>query len=148
MAVKPIPEGYHSITPYLLVPDTGAQLDFIVNALGGSEVFSMHMPDGTLMHAETQLGDSKVMLGLSMGEHQPLTAMLYFYVPDVDAVYKQALGAGGESIQEPKDQFYGDRTAAVQDPNGNQWYLATHVEDVSKEEMDKRAKEAMGQAGA
>jgi uncharacterized glyoxalase superfamily protein PhnB len=147
MAVKPIPDGYHTVTPYLVVADTQAQLEFIVNALGGTEVSAMRLPDGTPMHAETQLGDSKVMLGMSAPEFPPLPAMLYVYVADVDRAYQQAVGAGGESLQEPQDQFYGDRTAAVKDPNGNKWYLATHVEDVSEEEMEQRGAKAMQQAG-
>jgi len=147
MPVKPIPDGFHTVTPYLLVPDTQAQLEFIIHALGGSEVYAMRTPDGTLMHAEVQLGSSKVMMGQATGEYPPMPTMLYLYVADVDAAYQQAVGAGGESLQEPKDEFYGDRTAAVEDVNGNKWYLATHVENVSEEEMEKRAAKAMQQAG-
>ena len=146
MAVKPIPDGYHTVTPYLIVADTTAQLDFIVNALGGSEVYAMRTPDGTPMHAEAQLGDSKIMLGMAGGEaYPPLPAMLYVYVADVDAAYTRAMKAGAESVQAPTDMFYGDRTATVKDPNGNKWSLATHIEDLSEAELGKRAAEAMAQ---
>lgn len=147
MAVKPIPDGYHTVTPYLIVPDTRAQLAFIVNALGGRENYAMRLPDGTPMHAEAQLGGSKVMLGMAAGEVPPMPAMLYVYIEDVDSAYQRAVAAGGQSLQEPQNQFYGDRTAAVKDPNGNHWYLATHVEDLSEQEMQARAEAAMQQAG-
>ena len=114
----------------------------------------MRTPDGKIMHAEAQIGDSKVMLGQSGGEHQPMPCMLYVYVRSVDTSYKRAVrwlkknskNAGGP-LQEPKNEFYGDRTGAVRDPNGNIWYLATHVEDVSEEELAKRSAEAMKQGG-
>jgi uncharacterized glyoxalase superfamily protein PhnB len=110
----------------------------------------MRTPDGKIMHAEAQIGDSKVMLGQAHGENQPMPCMLYLYVRAVDTSYKRAVRwlkknskTAGGSVQEPKDEFYGDRVGAVRDPNGNLWYLATHVEDVSEEELGRRAQEAM-----
>jgi uncharacterized glyoxalase superfamily protein PhnB len=147
MAVKPIPDGWHVVTPYLLVPDTQAQIEFIVDGLGGREIMAMRTPDGAPMHAETELGDSKIMMGLASEQFRAMPSMLYVYVEDVDAVYRQALDIGGESLQEPKDQSYGDRTAAVKDVNGNHWYLATHIEDLSDEELHRRSDEAMKEGG-
>jgi PhnB protein len=100
------------------------------------------MPDGTVMHAEIQIGNSRVMLGEAKGEHKPSQSMLYLYVEDTDAMYKRAMQAGGISIMEPTNQFYGDRNAGVKDHCDNQWWIATHVEDVSAEEMEKRMKTA------
>jgi uncharacterized glyoxalase superfamily protein PhnB len=104
-------------------------------------------PNGTIGHAEIEIGDSVVMLA-DMDERQNLMpAMVHLYMEDVDAVYARAIEAGGKSIQEPKDQFYGDRNAGVQDPAGNKWYISTHVEDVSPDEMERRVAQAVAQAG-
>ena len=125
-------------------------MEFITKALNGKELFAMRTPDGRIMHAEAQIGDSKVMMGQAGGEHKPMPCMLYVYVRAVDTSYKRAMrwlkknsGGVGGSLQEPKDEFYGDRTAAVRDPNGNSGYLATHVEDVNEQEMARRGAEAM-----
>lgn len=140
MAVKPIPDGYHSVTPYLVVQGAAKLLDFLKQAFAAQELHRpMLRPDGTIMHAEVRVGDSVVMMGEPMGEHTPMPGSLYLYVPDVDAVYKRALQAGATSLTEPADQFYGDRSAGVTDPVGNRWWIATHKEDVAPEEMAQRA---------
>ncbi|MDA1190582.1 MAG: VOC family protein [Candidatus Poribacteria bacterium] len=141
MPVQPIPEGYHSVTPYLIVTGVKALIEFLEKAFDAKRRGVHEMPDGTVMHAEMQIGNSIVMMAEAQGEypHQPTT--LHLYVPDVDATYKQAVAAGGVSVREPEDQFYGDRSSGVKDPSGNSWWIATHVEDVSPEEMERRARE-------
>ena len=145
MAVKRIPDGYHSITPYLTIPGVGKLLDFLKQAFEAQELHCMPRPDGTIMHAEVRIGDSRVMMGEPMGDCQPMFGSLYLYVHDVDAVYKRALQAGATSTSEPTDQFYGDRSAGIKDPIGNQWWIATHKEDVPPEEIAKRAEAFMQQ---
>lgn len=142
MAVKPIPDGYHSITPYLVVDDAERLLDFVKQAFGAEEMFRMDGPDGAVAHAEIRIGDSIVMVGDASGSMsgQAMPATIYLYVEDTDATYRRAIEAGGSSVEEPADQFYGDRRAAVSDAVGNQWFIATNVEDVSPEEMAKRVK--------
>jgi uncharacterized glyoxalase superfamily protein PhnB len=102
----------------------------------------MTRPDGTIMHVEVRIGDSKVMMGEPTGQFQPMPAMLYVYVKDTDATYLSAMRAGATSLMEPADQFYGDRNAGVEDPCGNRWWIATHKEDVPAEEMARRARQA------
>ena len=145
MTVKPMPDGYHSVTPYLSVPGVAKLLDFLQQAFEAQELHRMPRPDGTIMHAEVRIGDSLVMMGEPMGSAQPMFGSLYLYVHDVDAVYKRALQAGATTTSEPADQFYGDRSAGVKDPVGNQWWIATHKEDVPPEEMAKRAEAVMRQ---
>jgi PhnB protein len=139
MAIKPVPEGFHTVTPYLVVKGANALVDFITRAFGGKEVHLMKGPKGEIRHGDLIVGDSHVMLGEADGPWPPQPTSLYVYLPDCDAVYRKALAAGGTSVQEPKTQFYGDRHGAVKDPCGNTWWIATHVEDVSPQEMDKRA---------
>ena len=140
MAVKPIPEGYHSVTPYLAVEGADKLLDFVKQAFDAVEVHEcMRRPDGTIHHAEVRIGDSVVMLGEATGQWKPRPSTLYLYVNDTDATYRRALEAGATSLMEPANQFYGDRNAGIQDPSGNFWWIATHVEDVSPEEMKRRA---------
>ncbi len=143
MAVKPIPEGFHTVTPHLTVQGTSKLVDFLKQAFEAQELFRLAHPDGTLMHAEVKIGDSIVMMGEARGEWKPMPGSLYVYVNDADAVYKRALQAGATSTMEPADQFYGDRTAGVQDPCGNQWMIATHKEDVPPEELRRRAEALM-----
>jgi len=145
MAVKPIPEGFHTVTPYLVASDAAALIDFITRGLGGQERFVMRRPDGSIGHAEMQVGDSHIMIGQAGGANTAFPAMLYLYVADVDALYKQAVGAGAKALHEPSTQFYGDRHGAVVDSNGNQWWIATHVEDVPQEELERRAAAAQHQ---
>jgi len=141
MPVRPIPEGYHTVTPYLTVKDPGAVIDFLKKAFDAQETYAMRDDKGNVRHAEVKVGDSMLMLGGAQGEWQPRPGNFYLYVEDVDAVYKKALGAGGKSISEPADQFYGDRHGGVADSEGNNWWIATHVEDVAPDELDHRARE-------
>ena len=138
-SVKPIPDGAHTVTPYLVVEGVPKLIDFLKQAFGAEELFRMARPDGGVMHAEVKIGDSMIMIGEAMGQWKPKPCSLYLYVEDVDAVYQRAIQAGGTSVGEPKDQFYGDRSGGVTDPCGNHWGTGTHIEDVSREEMEKRA---------
>ena len=136
--VKPVPDGYHTVTPYLVVEDAGALIEFLTRAFGARTRYSHRGPDGKVAHAEMQIGDSIVMMGSARGDTQPLVMALYLYVPNCDELYRQAIAAGGTSIGEPTDQFYGDRHGGIKDPSGNSWWLATHIEDVSEQELERR----------
>jgi uncharacterized glyoxalase superfamily protein PhnB len=133
MAVKSIPDGYHSITPRLFVPDEDALVEFLKRAFGAAERPRV----GRGSPAEMVIGDSIVIVSAS-GVRPPLPAFLYLYVPDTDAVYRAALKAGAKSLEEPANMHYGDRRAMIEDPQGNTWQIATHVEDVSPEEIARR----------
>jgi PhnB protein len=144
--VKPVPEGYHTITPYLVVDGAEKIIRFVKEAFGAQPVFEpMMRPDGKVMHAEFKIGDSVVMLSDTSERAQATSDMLYLYVPNVDAVYQKAIKAGGKSLLEPMDQFYGDRSGSIMDPAGNRWFIATHVENVSPADLKKRAAEFMKQ---
>ena len=147
MGVNPIPEGYRTVTPYLVVDGAANVLEFVKQAFGAEEKFRMETPDGTIGHAEVQIGDSMVMLGDAGDQNPAMPAMIHLYVDDCDATYERALGAGGTSEREPTDQFYGDRSAGVRDPAGNLWWIATHVEDVPEEELAKRMEAASAETG-
>lgn len=144
--VKPIPDGYHSVQPYLILKNASAAIDFYTKAFGAKERMRMEK-DGRIGHAELEIGDSVVMLADENAQIGALSAehyggspiMLHVYVNDCDAVYKKALAAGAKSEREPADQFYGDRSAGVKDPFGYRWYLSTHIKDVSLEEMQQHA---------
>ena len=136
--VQPIPKGFHTLTPYLVVEGIPKLIDFLKQAFGAQETFRLTRPDGGVMHAELKIGDSIVMMGEAMGQWKAKPCSLYLHVEDVDAVYQRAIQAGGTSVGEPKDQFYGDRSAGVIDPSGNYWGIGTHIEDVSHAEMEKR----------
>jgi PhnB protein len=141
MAVKPIPDGYHAVTPYLVVRDVNKQLEFFEKALGAKVLFKMDGPNGPT-HAEVQIRDSRVMVGMAHERTQPSAAMFYLYVDDCDAAYKKAVDNGAESVAEPETKFYGDRSGAVKDASGNEWWFSTHVEDVSEEQLKERAQNA------
>lgn len=143
MAVRHIPDGYHTITPFLVAEGTARLIDFIKQAFGAEEIERMAAPDGTVMHAELRIGDSMLMFGEAQGEWKAIPSMLYLYVKDVDATFAQALRAGATSMRAVADQFYGDRNGTVRDAWGNIWSIGTHIEDVSPEEMRRRALEAM-----
>ena len=151
MAVKPIPEGYHTATPYLAVDDAAEAIEYYKKAFGAKERGRMEAPDGTIGHAELEIGDSLVMLSDPFPQATTRTpkelggtsASVFMYVEDVDAVVKQAVEAGATVTMEVEDQFWGDRFGTVQDPFGHLWSIATHVEDVPPEEMAKRAEAAM-----
>jgi PhnB protein len=148
MAAKPVPDGYHTVTPYLTVDDAALQIDFLKRAFNGQVNYEMKDPQGNVRHAEVRVGDSILMIGQARDEWKPRPMTFYLYVPDVDALYKSALAAGAKSLQEVTTQFYGDRSGGVEDPQGNYWWIATHVEDVSPEEMDRRHKEAFSKQSA
>ena len=141
MTVKPRPEGYHSVTPYLVVPGARELITFLKRVFGAVELAPpMEGPGGVIAHAELRLGDSPVMMSEASAEYPAMPAMLYVYMDEeVDVVYQRALNAGATSVREPADQFYGDRSAMVRDGSGNLWGIANHVEDVSPEEMERRA---------
>ena len=139
--VQPIPDGYHTVTPFLLVKEADQLIEFIKNAFGGTVDYMMKSDDGKIRHSTVKIGDSLIMISSGTEQYQPMPCMLHLYVEDVDSVYEQAIRAGSQSLREPEDQFYGDRSAGVQDKWNNQWWLATHIEDVSDEEMEKREAE-------
>jgi uncharacterized glyoxalase superfamily protein PhnB len=142
MKVKAIPEGYHTITPYFSVPDASQLIEFLKQAFDAKEIETHAMPDGTVINAQIKIGDSMILIAdapKDAGERKLMPAMLYMYVNDADAVHKRAIQAGGKSIMEPADQFYGDRVCAVEDMTGNQWWIATHKEEITQEELIKRA---------
>jgi len=142
MAVKAIPDGYHSVTPYLTVKGADTLLDFVKKAFDADETLRMPRADGTIAHAEVRIGDSLVMVGDATREAPPTPAAIHLYVEDSDAAYKRAIEAGGTSLREPTDEFYGDRMAGVRDTVGNVWWIATHMEDLSPEELARRSQAA------
>lgn len=148
MAVKPIPDGYHTVTPYLVVEGAAKLLDFLDRAFGGKVTERVERPDGAIGHAEVRLGDSMLMLAEASAQWKPMPALIYLYVNDTDSTYQRALQAGATSVMEPANQFYGDRNGGVKDPFGNLWWIGTHVEDVSPEEMKRRAEAAKKPAPA
>ncbi len=135
-----IPEGYHAVSPYLIVHDVAAQINFLTETFDAEETERMVRPDGSIMHAEVCLANSAIMMGQVGEGEKTMPAMLYVYVPDVDETYRRALEAGAKSLREPQDEFYGDRNAVVEDANGNQWVIATFKERVSSEEFERRLK--------
>jgi len=143
MSVNYLPSGYHTVTPYLTVRGASKLLEFVNKTFDAQQIVLMTRPDGGIGHAEVRIGDSMVMMGEAPADSTPMPAMLYVYVKDADATYSRAIQAGGTSLREPANQFYGDRHGAVTDPVGNQWWIATHVEDVSPEEMKRRTAAAM-----
>jgi PhnB protein len=140
---RAVPGRYHTVTPYLTVNNVAALIEFVKAAFGATEVECLRSADGSIRHAEVKIGDSIVMMGEAGAEWKPTPASLYVYVTNVDETYARALGAGAVSLREPANQFYGDRSGGVRDVCGNQWWMATRVEDVSEEEMVRRFKEAV-----
>jgi PhnB protein len=153
MAVQPVPEGYHTVTPYLAVQDATEAIEYYKNAFGAKERVRMDTPDGKIGHAELEIGDSLVMLSdpFPQASTRPpkeiggTSVSVFLYVEDVDAVVKQAVDAGASVTMEVADQFWGDRFGTVTDPFGHVWGVATHIEDVPPEEMAERAKAAMAE---
>ncbi|MGO9414466.1 MAG: VOC family protein [Syntrophobacteraceae bacterium] len=143
MAVKPIPEGYHTVTPLLSVKGAARLIDFMKKAFEATETYRVPSPDGSVMHAELKIGNSVIMLGEPMDGSFTRPATFYVYVLDADATYRAALEAGGESLEGPTDRFWGDRVASIKDFAGNNWMIATHVEEVDAEELTRRAQQAM-----
>ncbi|MGH9512203.1 MAG: VOC family protein [Terriglobales bacterium] len=152
-AKSPIPEGFHTVTPSLVVRNAAAAIDFYKKALGAEETVRMPGPDGKIMHAELKIGDSIIFLGeesIEMGNKSPQTlggaaGTLNLYVEDVDKLFRQAIQAGGKETMAVADQFWGDRYGQFVDPFGHSWGIATHKEDLSPQEMDKRIKDFFAQ---
>ena len=148
MAVKPIPDGYHTVTPYLIVQDAARALDFYTQAFGATELMRLPDPSGRMGHAEIRIGNSPIMLAdecPDMGYRSPQSlggaaVSIVLYVEDVDARFDQAIAAGAKALKPVADQFYGDRTGTLEDPFGHVWTLATHTEDVAPEEIQRRFK--------
>jgi PhnB protein len=155
MPVKPVPDGYHTVTPYLIVREAVKALEFYAKAFGAKELFRLPGPDGKIMHAEIQVGDSPIMLADEMPAMayrspqsyggSPVSIMLY--VEDVDGFFNRSIAAGAKVQRPVEDQFYGDRSGTFEDPFGHVWTIATHKEDVSSEEMKKRFEAAMKHHG-
>ena len=151
MAAKPVPEGYHTATPYLIIKGAGEAIEFYKKVFGATEVMRFPMPDGRIGHAEIKIGNSHLMMAdehPDMGYVSPKTlggtpVSILLYVEDADDKFNRAVSAGSKVEQGMKDQFYGDRTGTVLDPFGHRWTIATHKEDVSVEEMQRRAASAM-----
>jgi len=145
---KPIPDGYHSVTPYLIIKGAADAIEFYKKAFGASELFRFPAPDGKIGHAEIKIGDSPIMLAdevPEMGYKSPKSlggspVSIMIYVEDVDTIFEQAIAAGGKVQKPVKDQFYGDRLGTLEDPFGHVWHVSTHKEDVSVEEMERRMK--------
>ena len=155
MAVKPVPEGYTSVTPYLTVDDGKAAIEFYKRALGATERGVMHGPDGKIAHAELQIGDAVVMLSdvfpqsacRTPKELTGTTVALFLFVEDVDSVVQDAVDAGATILMQPEDQFWGDRLGQVTDPFGHVWQIATRVQDLTPEEIEERGREFMASMG-
>jgi uncharacterized glyoxalase superfamily protein PhnB len=139
MATSWVPAGHNQVSPYLIVPGAPGLIEFLTTVFEGEELGRHGPPGGAIMHAEVKIGDSVIMLADSNDQFAPRPGMLNVYVADVDAAYRRALAAGATSEREPADQFYGDRSAGVKDRWGNVWWIATHIEDVSDEELARRA---------
>jgi PhnB protein len=154
--VKPIPDGYHTVTPYLIVNGAARAIEFYKQAFGATETMRLGGPDGRIGHAEIRIGDSPVMLAdecPEMGFRGPQSpggsgVGLALYVEDVDALFQQAIAAGGQTLRPVQDQFYGDRSGTLADPFGHVWTIGTHKEDVSPEEIQRRAAAMHQQAGS
>jgi uncharacterized glyoxalase superfamily protein PhnB len=141
MGAKPIRDGFHTVTPYLFADRSALLIKFLSDAFAASVTNRKDRPDGAVMHAEMRIGDSMVMVGEASPDIGPMPTSIYLYVPDCDAVYQQALAAGGISVLEVMNFPSGERYGGVKDPFGNVWWVATHVEDVSPEEEERRWRE-------
>jgi len=141
-SVRAVPEGFHTVTPYLVVDNAAGLIDFMQKAFDGKLNFITKDDDDKIVHATVTIGDSTIMISDTMEGTSPQTAMLYLYVEDVDNMFRKAVQAKATSIHEPKNEFYGDRAGAVKDGHGNVWWISTHVEDVDAKELERRSKEA------
>ncbi len=146
MAVKPVPEGYHTVTPYLIIQGASQALDFYKQAFAAEELVRMGGPNGKIGHAEIKIGDSMIMLAdehPEMGYRGPKAyggspVGIHLYINDVDSMFRKTIAAGAKELRPLKDQFYGDRSATLEDPFGHVWTISTHKEDVSPDEMERR----------
>jgi uncharacterized glyoxalase superfamily protein PhnB len=143
MPVKPIPDGYHTVTPYLLVDGVAELIQFLTEGFDAKLSHRLDRPDGSIMHVEVRIGDSVVMMGEPMGQFGAMPSSIYLYVSDCDSVYQRAVEAGGISVMGPTNMHHaGERYGGVRDPAGNIWWIATHVEDVPPEEQARRVQAA------
>ncbi len=143
MSVKPIPDGYPAVIPYLIVADAERFIAFLSTVFGARVTEQLKRSDGKVGHTEVRVGDSMIMLSETAEGHPATPVMLHFYVEDVDATFRRAVAAGGTVVAEPSNQFYGDRSGGVKEPSGNTIWIATHVEDVAPDELHRRAAQAM-----
>ena len=153
--VKPVPEGFHSITPNLVFQNAAAAIDFYKQVFGASETVRMPGPDGKVMHAELKIGDSIIFMNDAMGQIAPSAGQgasnptyLHLYVPDVDVIFNRAVAAGARVDMPVQDMFWGDRYGKITDPFGQQWGIATHKEDVAPQEMPRRQQEFFAKAAS
>lgn len=150
-SVNPIPKGYHSVTPYIIVKKASQAIEFYIKALGAQEIMRFSMPNNKIAHAEIEINGSRIMIAdenLERGAQSPEAyggspISLHLYVENVDKMVQQAVNAGAEIERKPEDMFYGDRIASIKDPFGHQWYISTHIKDVSPEEMEALMKASM-----
>ncbi len=140
MSIKAIPDGYKNVIPYLVCSNPDGTIEFCKKTFGAVETEISREESGRLRHATIHIGESAVMLSTASDEYPAMPAMLYIYVEDNDATYKKGLEAGGVSLREPTNEFYGDRSSGLLDPSGNQWWIGTHFEDVTSEQMEERQK--------
>jgi len=143
--VKPIPEGFRTVTPYVICERAAEVIEFVKRAFGAQLVFQMKNPDGSIGHSEIRIGDSMIMLSSAREQWKAMPTMVHLYVDNVDAWYAKAIEAGAEPVMPVADQFYGDRSGGVKDVAGNYWWMATHVKDVSEEEMKRLHSQKSGQ---
>jgi PhnB protein len=140
MTVRHIPEGFHTVTPYVTVKGVEKTIEFLKKAFGARLAHEpTKRPDGSISHVTVRIADSNVMLAEESDQAKATPVTLYLYVPNADAAYQLAVKAGGKSIMEPADMFYGDRSGGVKDPSGNTWFVATHIEEVDSHELQRRA---------
>ena len=144
--VQAVPEGFNTVTPYLMAENAQGLLDFIERGLNGKAEYKLNSDDGKVMHASVRIGNSPIMISDVMEGQEVINAMLYLYVDNVDELYEQALGVSGANpVRELKDELYGDRAGCIEDEWGNKWWIATHIEDVSKEELEERKSRLMSE---
>jgi uncharacterized glyoxalase superfamily protein PhnB len=148
MKPKPIPDGFHTVTPYLMVEQAGEFLEFIKKAFGAIVTEGVRRPDGRIGHAQAKIGDSMIMLAEANAMWKAQPASIYLYVENPEEVYRRAVAAGATSIMEPTDMFYGDRHGGVKDAWGITWWIATHIKDVPPDELQRLADEMMKKRGA
>lgn len=140
------PAGSQQVIPYLLITEPAKTIAFLKHVFGATEAHVSRTPDGKVIHASMKVGDSLLMMGQAAGQNPPMPAMVYVYVPDVDACYQRALELGAKSVRAVEDQFYGDRSGGVADDQGTQWWMGTHIEDLSEEELQRRTQAAFAKA--
>lgn len=138
MSVKAVPEGFSNVIPFLICKDTDRVIDFCKKVFDAKESHVSRDDKGTIMHATVHIRDSAIMLSEGSERYPAQSTMMYIYVENCDEIYKRGIAAGGVSLREPTNEFYGDRSCGFTDPSGNQWWVATHIEDVSEEEIAKR----------